>query len=89
MIELLEHQYQLIRDDNCFQIEDIQEKITDYFEPYDYICGDYAYNKLRLKGFYEKDNKKATLINSIEKLDEYIENYCAYGAKIFLLKKVK
>ncbi len=89
MIELLEHQYQLVRDDNCFNLEELKEKITEYFEPYDYICGDYAYSKLRLKGFYDKKNPNVSKINSIEMLDRYIHDYCAYGAKIFLLKKVK
>lgn len=88
-MELLEHKYQLIRNDDCFDLEQVKEKLTEYFEPYDYICGDYAYNKLRLKGFYEKENKQATKINSIDTLETYIDSYCAYGAKIFLLKKEK
>lgn len=88
-MELLGHKYQLIRNDDCFDLEQVKEKLTEYFEPYDYICGDYAYNKLRLKGFYEKENKQATKINSIDTLETYITSYCAYGAKIFLLKKEK
>ena len=36
----------------------IKERYTDYFEPYDYIIGDWSYGKLRLKGFYNHDNKK-------------------------------
>jgi len=89
MIKLFTNTYQLIRDDDCFQFEEVEEKATDYFEPYDYIFGDYAYGKLRLKGFYDKDNKKANSINSIENLDTYIKEYCAYGSKTFLLKKQK
>ena len=89
MIELLGHTYQLIRNDDCFNLNELTEKITEYFESYDYICGDYNYQKLRLKGFYESTNKKATAINSITGLEDYISSYCAYGAKIFLLKKEK
>ena len=33
-------------------------KITDYYNDFDYIVGDWAYNKLRLKGFYEDSNPK-------------------------------
>lgn len=80
--------YELIKDnDKVFNDDEFMEKVTDYFEVFDYIFGDYAYDKLRLKGFYESNNKNVTKINDIKLLDEYIKNYCAYGAKWFLLKK--
>ena len=47
---------------------------TDYFYDYDYIVGDWAYGKVRLKGFYESDNKKCNKINDIKLLDDYIAN---------------
>lgn len=67
----------------------LEEMITDYFDKFDYIFGDMAYDKLRLKGFCDSNNKDKTKINDIKFLDDYIENYCAYGCKWFLLKKVK
>ena len=89
-VEINGVEYELIRNDNnCFNKEDVVEKITDYFDPYDYIFGDYAYEKVRLKGFYEDGNKKAKEINNIKKLDSYIKNYCSYGSHVFLLKKIK
>ena len=81
--------YEVVRDDDCLNIEELQEKITDYFDDYDYIFGDYAYEKVRLKGFYDSKNKKAKPLNDIAKLDDYIKNYCSYGSKVFLLKKIK
>ncbi len=58
--------YEIVRnDDNCFQKEIIEEKITDYFLPFDYILADYAYERYRLKGFYDSTNKKAKKINDI------------------------
>lgn len=82
--------YEIIRnDDNCFDKEDVSSKITDYFDDYDYIFGDYAYEKVRLKGFYDSKNKKVKEINDIKNMDSYIENYCSFGAKVFLLKKIK
>ena len=57
-MKLLEQEYKLIKDNKeCFNLEEIEEKITDYFKDYDYIVGDYAYSKLRLKGFTKKCNK--------------------------------
>ncbi len=82
--------YEIVRNDNnCISKEELEEKITDYFDRFDYIFGDYAYEKVRLKGFYESSNKKAKSINDIKMMNDYIKNYCSYGAKIFLLKKIK
>ncbi len=83
-------EYEIIRNDkDCINKEELEEKITDYFDEYDYIMGDFAYDKVRLKGYYNSDNKMAKKINDIKYLDDYIENYCSYGAHIFLLKKLK
>lgn len=82
--------YEVIRNDNdCLKKEELVEKITDYFDDFDFIFGDYAYEKVRLKGFYKSDNKKVKDINDIKNLDEYIKNYCSFGSNVFLLKKIK
>ncbi len=89
-IQLLEEEYNVIKDESdCLDYEVLSELATDYFKPYDYIFGDYAYGKLRLKGFYSNDNKSATAINKLSYLDEYIQNYCAFNCKYFLLEKIK
>ena len=68
---------------------DFKEKCTDYFYDYDYIIGDIAYGKLRLKGFYDSNNKRVKKLNDIKYLDDYITNYCAFDCKYFVLKKIK
>ena len=89
-IELLDNKYELIKNDrDCFNLEEVKEKATDYFTDYDYIFGDYAYDKVRLKGYFDSTNKKTKKINDIKYLDEYIRDYCSYGARVFLLKKIK
>lgn len=70
-----------------FDEKAIIERYTEYFDEYDYIFGDWAYGKLRLKGFYKEDNKNVKEINNIKKLEEYISNNCAYDCKYFLLEK--
>lgn len=74
---------------DAVDIEILKEKITDYFEPYDYIVGDWAYGKIRLKGFYDSKNKNCKKINDIKELDNYINDMCAYGCRWFQLKKIK
>lgn len=89
-IEINGKKYEIVRNDgDCFDYDTVSERITDYFDDYDYIFGDYAYEKVRLKGYYDSNNKKAKRINDIKYLDEYIKNYCSFGAKVFLLKKIK
>ncbi|HPE15121.1 MAG TPA: DUF1027 domain-containing protein [Bacilli bacterium] len=80
-------EYEVIKDDDLLDVEELKEKLTDYFDTFDYILGDQSYNKLRLKGFYESSNKNKKDINDIKGLENYIKNYCAYGCKTFLLKK--
>ncbi len=88
MVEINGISYEVIKNDNdCLSDVDLSEKITDYFDRFDYIFGDFAYEKVRLKGFFDSKNKKASKINDIANLDDYIKNYCSYGAKTFLLKK--
>lgn len=74
---------------DCLNIEELTNLYTDYFDNYDYILGDYAYNKLRLKGFCDKNNKLFNNINDINIKDKYLKDLCAYECNYFLIKKVK
>lgn len=89
-IKINDVEYEVIEDVNeAIDKELLSLKITDYFDDYDYIVGDWAYGKLRLKGFYDSANKKVKKINDISGLKNYIENSCAYGCKWFQLKRKK
>lgn len=72
---------------DAIDIEVLKEKITDYYDGFDYIVGDWAYNKLRLKGFYDSSNKNCKEYNNIKYVDDYIKNNCAYGCKWFSIKR--
>lgn len=72
---------------DAIDVEEIKAKMTDYFLDFDYVVGDWSYSKLRLKGFFESNNKNVKDINNINNLDDYLTNYCAYGCKYFVLKK--
>ena len=82
MIEFFNNKYEIVKGEKYFDKELVDTLLTDYFEPYDYIFGDYAYDKLRLKGYYNSNNRNRNSIN-------YIKKYCAYGCHYFLLKKIK
>lgn len=85
-----EIEYEVIEDyRNAFDKEETLNKMTDYFNDYDYVLGDYAYGKLRLKGFCNKDNHLFNEINDYSKIKNYIKENCAYECKYFILKKIK
>ena len=87
-IKIGEKEYEVINNYNdAIDVSVLSEKITDYFDEYDYIVGDWAYGKLRLKGFFDSKNSKCKKINDIAMLDFYIANNCAYGCKWFSIKK--
>jgi uncharacterized protein YutD len=81
-------EYDLIEDFNAgFDIVEVEPKVTDYFEDFDYIFGDWAYGKLRLKGFCDQNNSKCRDFNNIKYKDKYLKENCAFGCRHFLLKK--
>ena len=83
-------EYELIEEyKDGFNENEFKEKYTDYFDEFDYILGDYSYNKLRLKGFCEKNNKRWNKINDYNIKNIYLKEQCAYECKYFVLKKVK
>ena len=85
-----DNEYEIIENyRECFDLDEIKEKMndTDYFDSFDYILGDYAYDKLRLKGFYDRDNKNTSDINNYDNIKKYIEEFCSYGCKYYILKK--
>ena len=59
------------------------------FNKYDYIVGDWGYNQLRLKGFFEDQNNRSTYDTKISTLQEYLFEYCNFGCAYFVLRKIK
>ncbi len=88
-IEIENHKYELIKNyKEAFNQEEFTERYTDYFYDYDYIVGDIAYGKLRLKGFCDEKNKKVNKINNYKNVNQYLKNNCANDCKHFILKKI-
>ena len=89
MIKINGNNYELIEEyKDGFDLEALNEKYTEYFDDYDYIVGDWAYEKLRLKGFCERTNKKCNRINDIKFKDKYLKDMCSYECRYFVLKKI-
>lgn len=88
-LKINDKKYKIIKENGeCLNTIDLNEYVTDYYDDFDYVVGDFAYSKVRLKGFYKHNNKKVKKINDINYVDDYINNFCAYGCKYFILEKV-
>lgn len=88
-IKINKYNYKLIKEEkDAFDLEEVTAKTTDYFNIYDYIVGDWSYGKLRLKGFTKKNNKNYKKLNDFDNLDNYLEEYCAFGCRYFILEKI-
>lgn len=89
-ITINDNVYELIKNyRDAFNEEEFVSKCTDYFYDYDYIVGDIAYGKLRLKGFYDEKNKKVNKINNYNNINKYLEENCAVDCRHFIVKKEK
>ena len=87
-VRLLDQDYLIFKNEkDGFNLEEVEKIITDYFSDFDYILGDWSYGKLRLKGFNSRTNPNFKSINDIDKVDDYLKDYCAYGCKYFILAK--
>ena len=74
---------------DAFDGTDFLSKFTDYFYDYDYVVGDIAYGKLRLKGFYDSSNKKVKKINDYKYVSRYLSEMCANDCQHFIVHKIK
>ncbi|WP_209125764.1 YutD family protein [Alkalihalobacillus sp. BA299] len=74
---------------NGWNEEQFIERYSDVLNKYDYIVGDWGYSQLRLRGFFEDQNKKSNYDNKISTLSEYLYEYCNFGCPYFVLKRVK
>lgn len=71
---------------DALDLELFEERYSDLLEKYDYIVGDMSYGKLRLRGFYHDNNKKAPIDMKISHLDDYLLEYCSFGCAYFVLE---
>ena len=87
-IKIEDNYYEIIENyKEGYNEDEFIKKCTYYFYEYDYIVGDWAYGKLRLKGFFDKSNKKCREINDFSNLDKYLSENCAFGCSYFVAKR--
>lgn len=90
MISIGNTTYELIDElKDGFNEEAFRARYSDILAKYDFIVGDWGYEQLRLKGFFDDKNQKASFDTKISTLSEYLYEYCNFGCAYFVLKKIK
>lgn len=72
----------------AFDAERLGERFSDVLSRYDYIVGDWGYDQLRLKGFFNDSNRKAAPEQRIDTLEDYLYEYCNFGCAYFVIEQV-
>lgn len=88
-ITIGERQYRLVKDHReAFDPERLGDRFSDVLSRYDYIVGDWGYEQLRLKGFFNESNRKANPEQRIDSLEDYLYEYCNFGCAYFVLERI-
>lgn len=72
----------------AFDAERLGERFSDVLSKYDYIVGDWGYDQLRLKGFFNESNRKAAPEQRIDTLEDYLYEYCNFGCAYFVIERI-
>ncbi|MFE4076239.1 YutD family protein [Peribacillus sp. YIM B13477] len=90
MININNMTYEIIEDERVgYNEEAFKARYSEILTKYDYIVGDWGYGQLRLRGFFDDSNQKATFDTKISTLSEYLYEYCNFGCPYFVVKKIK
>ncbi|BAB07152.1 YutD family protein [Halalkalibacterium halodurans] len=90
MVRISNMQFEVIENvKDGWNEEAFVERYSDVLNKYDYIVGDWGYNQLRLRGFFDDQNKKSTYDKKISTLQDYLYEYCNFGCAYFVVKRVK
>ena len=88
-VSIENNSFEIIKDyKNGYNKDEFINKYTDFYDGYDFVVGDWAYGKLRLKGFYNKNNKNCKEYNDIDNLDIYLKENCAFECAYFVAKRI-
>lgn len=88
MIHIGGKSYELMHENrNGWNPEAFRNRYSEVLERYDYIIGDWGYNQLRLKGFFQDGHQKAGKDSNFSTISDYINEYCNFGCAYFILEK--
>lgn len=89
MIQIGGKTYELIQNyKDAWNSEAFKQRYSEVLDRYDYIIGDWGYEKLRLKGFLRDNHPKVNRDTAFSGITDYINEYCNFGCAYFVLQKI-
>lgn len=70
---------------NAFDTEALADRFSTILSKYDYIVGDWGYDQLRLRGFYDPDNPQYIFERGVQTIQDYLYEDCNFGCAYFIL----
>lgn len=81
------HTFSLVKDyRDGFDAERFGQRFEQILNKYDYVVGDWGFEQLRLRGFYNDKNHSANRDQTISTLQDYLLEFCNFGCAFFVLQ---
>lgn len=83
--QINEHPYELmVNYRDAFDRVELSDRFNTYFSRYDYLVGDWGFDQLRLRGFYD-DKRNVAGEMKISALQDYLDEACNTGCPYFVM----
>jgi uncharacterized protein YutD len=81
------HQYKLLKNyREGFDGDQLANRFSNILNKYDYIVGDWGYDQLRLKGFYDSANPLFRPEQGVDTIEDYLFEDCNFGCPYFIVQ---
>ena len=80
------HSYELVKNyRDGFNGAELAKRFSGILSKYDYIVGDWGYDQLRLKGFYDPTNPLYIVEQGVSTVEDYLLEDCNFGCAYFIV----
>lgn len=80
------HSYELVKNyRDGFNGAELAKRFSGILSKYDYIVGDWGYDQLRLKGFYDPTNPLYNVEQGVSTVEDYLLEDCNFGCAYFIV----
>lgn len=80
------HPYTIVADEHgSFDLDRFTDRFSMILSKYDYILGDWGYDQLRLRGFYDSQNPLYHPERRVETIQDYLYEQCNFGCDYFVI----
>lgn len=81
------HPYKLVKNyRDGFNGDQLANRFSNVLNKYDYIVGDWGYEQLRLRGFYDPSNPLFRAEQGVDTIEDYLYEDCNFGCSYFIVQ---